>query len=80
MKELIEKELKWLAQGLRQQVLTYPGYIINGCCYHIKDRDETQVNQNSDVSIVASTMEIASSKDKNPMLGDKCFYGIVREI
>ncbi|RVW60633.1 hypothetical protein CK203_048855 [Vitis vinifera] len=79
-KELIEKELKWLTQGPRQQVLTYPGYIINGYCYHIKDHDEAQVNQNSGVSIVASTMQIASSKDKNPMLGDMCFYGIVREI
>ncbi|RVW28473.1 hypothetical protein CK203_110977 [Vitis vinifera] len=25
-------------------------------------------------------MQIASSKDKNPVLGDMCFYGIVREI
>ncbi|RVW76434.1 hypothetical protein CK203_056883 [Vitis vinifera] len=79
-KELIEKELKWLAQGPRQQVLTYPRYIINGCRYHIKERDEARVNQNSGVSIVASTMQIASSKDKNPVLGDMCFYGIVREI
>ncbi|RVW18016.1 hypothetical protein CK203_112664 [Vitis vinifera] len=36
-KEPIEKELKWLAQGPRQQVLTYPGYIIHGCRYHIKN-------------------------------------------
>ncbi|RVW27880.1 hypothetical protein CK203_084925 [Vitis vinifera] len=55
-KEPIEKELKWLAQGPRQQVLTYPGYIIHGCRYHIKNRDEARVNQNSGVSIVASTM------------------------
>ncbi|RVW66354.1 hypothetical protein CK203_065181 [Vitis vinifera] len=61
-KEPIEKELKWLAQGPRQQVLTYPGYIIHGCRYHIKNRDEARVNQNSGVSIVASTMQIASSK------------------
>ncbi|RVW75683.1 hypothetical protein CK203_055220 [Vitis vinifera] len=46
-KEPIEKELKWLAQGPRQQVLTYPGYIIHGCRYHIKNRDEARVNQNS---------------------------------
>ncbi|KAL6313128.1 hypothetical protein AAG906_019600 [Vitis piasezkii] len=56
------------------------GYIINGCHYHIKERDEARVNQNSGVSIVASTMQIASSKYKNPVLGDMCFYGIVREI
>ncbi|RVW19803.1 hypothetical protein CK203_115687 [Vitis vinifera] len=79
-KEPIEKELKWLAQGSRQQVLTYPRYIINGCCYHIKDRDEARVNQNSGISIMASTMQIASTKDKNHVLGDMCFYGIVTEI
>ncbi|KAL6337725.1 hypothetical protein AAG906_037319 [Vitis piasezkii] len=56
------------------------GYIIHGCRYHIKNRDEARVNQNSGVSIVASTMQIASSKDKNPMLGDMCFYGIITEI
>ena len=67
-------------QGPRQQVLTYPRYIINGCHYHIKDRDEVRVNQSSGVNIVASTMQIASAKDKNPMLGDMCFYGIVIKI
>ncbi|KAL6313504.1 hypothetical protein AAG906_005454 [Vitis piasezkii] len=71
-KEPIEKELKWLAQGPRQQVLTYPGYIIHGCRYHIKNRDEARVNQNSGVSIVASTMQIASSKDKNLCLVTCC--------
>ena len=60
--------------------MTYPGYIINGCCYHIKDRDDTCTNQNSGVSIVASTMQIASAKDKNPVLCDMCFYGVVIEI
>ena len=66
--------------GPRQQVLTYPRYIINGCSYHIKDHDEAWVNQNSGISIVASTMQIASAKNKNPVLGDMCFYGIVTKI
>ena len=70
----------WLAQGPRQQVLAYPSYIINGCRYHIKHRDETRVNQNSGISIVASTMQIASAKDKNPVLGDMCFYEVVTDI
>ena len=55
-------------------------YIINGCRYHIKDCDDTRTNQNSGVSIVASTMQIASAKDKNPVLSDMCFYGVVTEI
>ena len=60
--------------------MTYPSYIINGCRYHAKDRDDTRTNQNSGVSIVASTMQIASAKDKNPVLSDMCFYGVVIEI
>ena len=67
-------------QGLRQQVLTYPGYIINGCCYHIKDCDGTWVNQNRGVNIVASTMQIVSAKDKNHMLGDVFLWGCHRDM
>ena len=67
-------------QGPRQQVLAYPRYIINGCRYHIKDCDEARVNQNSGISIMALTMQIASPKDKNPVLGYMCFYAIVTEI
>ena len=66
--------------GPRQQVLTYPRYIINGCHYHIKDRDEVRVNQNSGVSIVASTMQIASAKDKNPVLGDVFLWDCHRDM
>ena len=40
----------------------------------------SRTNQNSGVSIVASTMQIASAKDKNPVLSDMCFYGVVTEI
>ena len=35
----------------------------------MKDRDQLQVTQNSGVSIVATTMQIASAKDKNPLFG-----------
>ena len=50
----------------------YNGYIINGCRYHTKDRDELRTTQNSEVSVVASMMQISSAKDKNPMfMNDK---------
>ena len=58
----------------------YHGYVINGCHYNMKDCDELRVTPNSGVSIVATTMQIASSKDKNPMFGELCFYGILTEI
>ncbi|RVW24072.1 hypothetical protein CK203_091352 [Vitis vinifera] len=62
----ISNTLRWLAHGPTHQVVKYPGYIINGCRYHTKERDMTCVTQNSGVSILAGTMQIASSKDKNP--------------
>ena len=58
----------------------YNGYTINGCRYHIKERDDLRTTQNSGVSVIASTMQIASTKDKNPIFGELCFYGIITEI
>ena len=61
-------------------VSKYNGYTINGCRYHTKERDDLRTTQNSGVSVVASTMQIASAKDKNPIFGELCFYGIITEI
>ena len=58
----------------------YNGYTINGCRYHTKERDDLRTTQNSGVSVVASTMQIASAKDKNPIFCELCFYGIITEI
>ena len=58
----------------------YNGYIINGCRYHKKERDELRITQNSGVSVVAATMQIASAKDKNPIFGELCFYGVIINI
>ena len=58
----------------------YNGYTINGCRYHTKERDDLRTTQNSGVSVVTSTMQIASAKDKNPIFGELCFYGIITEI
>ena len=58
----------------------YNGYTINGCPYHTKERDDLRTTKNSGVSVVASTMQIASAKDKNPIFGELCFYGIITEI
>ena len=40
----------------------------------------TCITQNSGVSILAGTMQIVSSKDKNPVFGELCFYGVINEI
>ena len=58
----------------------YNEYIINECRYHTNERDELHTTQNSGVSVVASTMQIASAKNKNPIFGELCFYGVISEI
>ena len=58
----------------------YHGYVINGCHYNTKEHDDLQATQNSGVSIIATTMQIASSKDKNPVFGELGFYRVIIEI
>ncbi|KAL6333211.1 hypothetical protein AAG906_028394 [Vitis piasezkii] len=79
-KEPISETLRWIAHGPTHYVSKYHGYVINGCHYNTKDHDEVRVTQNSGVSIVATTMQISSAKDKNPVLGELCFYGIITKI
>lgn len=54
--------------------------MISGVIYNTKDRDQLRVIQNSGVSLVAKTMQVSSAKDKNPIVTDMVFYGIIREI
>ena len=54
--------------------------LATGCHYHTKEHDDLRAIQNSGVSIVATTMQIASAKDKNPVFGELCFYGVITEI
>ena len=60
--------------------MKYHGYVINGCQYNTKERDDLRATQNSGVSIIATTMQIASAKDKNLVFEDFCFYGVITEI
>ena len=60
--------------------MKYHSYVINECQYNTKERDDLLATQNSGVSIVATTMQIASVKDKNPVFGELCFYGVITEI
>ncbi|KAL4022723.1 hypothetical protein IC575_016467 [Cucumis melo] len=79
-KNSITPSLRWIAHGPSPDVATYSGYIINGYYYHTKRRDDIRRVQNSGVSITATTMQVSSSKDKNPVMSDMTFYGVIREI
>ncbi|KAL4032984.1 hypothetical protein IC575_006067 [Cucumis melo] len=79
-KNSITPSLRWIAHEPSPDVATYSGYIINGYYYHTKRRDDIRRVQNSGVSITATTMQVSSSKDKNPVMSDMTFYGVIREI
>ncbi|KAL0544572.1 hypothetical protein IC582_019689 [Cucumis melo] len=79
-KNSITPSLRWIAHEPSPDVATYSGYIINGYYYHTKRRDDIRRVQNSGISIIATTMQVSSSKDKNPVMSDMTFYGVIREI
>ncbi|XP_042453932.1 uncharacterized protein LOC122038310 [Zingiber officinale] len=72
--------LRWLAHGPRVRVLKCDSYVINGNLYQTKERDDEKVCQNSGVSLLANTMLVCSAKDKNPVLENVTFYGVIEEI
>ncbi|KAL4029957.1 hypothetical protein IC575_008185 [Cucumis melo] len=76
----VSDNLRWIAHGPYLFVITYSGYAINGCRYHTKSCEKDRSVQNSGVSLVAKTMQVSSSKDKNPIIGDMSFYGVIQEI
>ncbi|XP_057769009.1 uncharacterized protein LOC130989037 isoform X1 [Salvia miltiorrhiza] len=76
----VSERLKWLARGPNVRVLTYDAYMINGVTFHTKTRDNIRAVQNSGVSLVAKTMQVASAKDSNPIVSDMTFYGVIDEI
>ncbi|KAA0026028.1 transposase [Cucumis melo var. makuwa] len=78
-KNSITPSLRWIAHGPFPDVATYYG-IINGYYYHTKRHDDIRRVQNSGVSITATTMQVSSSKDKNPVMSDMTFYGVIQEI
>ncbi|KAL0554289.1 hypothetical protein IC582_008207 [Cucumis melo] len=78
--KIVSNTIQWLAHGPNCGVMTYEGYMVNGCSYHTKSRDDDRTVQNSGTMLVATTMQVSSAKDKNPVIGDMSFYGIIEDI
>ncbi|KAL0546093.1 hypothetical protein IC582_015998 [Cucumis melo] len=76
----ISDNLRWIAHGPYPFVIKHNSYAINGCRYHTESYDKNRSVQNSGVSLVAKTMQVSSSKDKNPIIGDMSFYGVIQDI
>ncbi|XP_050939141.1 uncharacterized protein LOC127148819 [Cucumis melo] len=78
--QVVSMTIRWIAHGPHPVVMIYEGYKVNGICYNTKRRDDTRTVQNSGVMFVASTMHVASAKDKNPIIADMSFYGVIQGI
>ena len=76
----VSEEIKCLAKGPYRYGRKYKGYIVNGFCFHTKDRDKGRTTQNSGVILNASTMSYASRRDMNPREGEVTFYGELSDI
>lgn len=76
----MSQTLRYLAAKPSFTVFTYKGYRYNGVKYFTKARDNSRAVQNSGVTLVANTMQMASAKDKNPVNSDMTFYGVIQEI
>ncbi|KAL0541177.1 hypothetical protein IC582_021216 [Cucumis melo] len=75
---VISSTIRWLAHGLLLGVMTFEGYM--GYCYHTKSHNDHQIIQNSKIMLVVTTMQVSSVKDKNSIIGDMSFYGIIQKI
>ena len=68
----ISNELRSLAQG--------PNFIGNGFRFHVKEIEERRKTQNSGVVVIAKTTSYSSANDRNPVIGDVTYYGVLKEI
>ncbi|XP_009802610.1 uncharacterized protein [Nicotiana sylvestris] len=78
--EQIPEEIQNLAIGPSKQAKRMNGYISNGVRYLTKSRDAKLKTQNSGVMVKATTQSYASARDRNPILAEVTFYGILTDI
>ncbi|KAL2894705.1 F-box/LRR-repeat protein 17 [Bienertia sinuspersici] len=76
----VSNRLRSLAFGPEFGASFYSGYVINGCTFYTRSQDKISTMKNSGVSVEASAMHFASSKDKRPVYGKMRYYGVIKEI
>lgn len=76
----VSEVLRWISKGPLPRVLKYSTYVMKGHHFCTRERDASRVNQNSGVSLMATTPQVASSKDQNPVFSSMGFYGVIDEI
>ncbi|CAL8089587.1 unnamed protein product [Prunus armeniaca] len=76
----VSENLRWLVADPSMAVPSYRSYLINGVKFNTKAQDDVQTVQNSGVYLLAHTMQVASAKDKHPIVSNMGFYGVIQEI
>ncbi|GJU84076.1 hypothetical protein Tco_1291622 [Tanacetum coccineum] len=77
----VDKMVERLGEGPRCVVRSYQGYDINGYTFYTEMQDEKSTMQNSEVTVIASTMEFDRSNHNAMATNAKnSFYGVIQEI
>ena len=76
----VDENVRMLANKPSCTVTAYSGYHINGFNFATRDQDSNCVMQNSGVNGSATTLQLSSSKDKNPFTSIMKYYGVLVEI
>ncbi|KAL5732383.1 hypothetical protein ACOSQ2_032075 [Xanthoceras sorbifolium] len=74
----VSNTLKWFANGPRDLVMSFNGYIINGLRFHTKETEKSR--QNSGVLVEATTLCRSSARDNTQILGQVAYYGVLKDI
>ncbi|XP_069151787.1 uncharacterized protein [Solanum lycopersicum] len=80
LQEDVPDLIKQLSREPNSIAKRYSGYLINGYRFHVRQRDARRKTQNSGVTLIASTISFASSKDKNSIAADLTYYGRIVDI
>ncbi|XXG42875.1 hypothetical protein AAC387_Pa01g3044 [Persea americana] len=78
--ERVTTDLRLLARGPSKVATSFSKFVINGFRFRTKDFDRKSKTQNSGVVVTAKTPSFASAKDKNPIVGDVTYYGVLTDI
>ncbi|XP_039776614.1 uncharacterized protein LOC120644118 [Panicum virgatum] len=74
------EEIKILAKAPMMSAHKYSSYTINGFNFHTESYDEGRSVQNSGVALVAESTSFDRGNNDNTIIGNKPYYGIIKEI
>lgn len=69
-----------MARGPSEIARRCDGYIINGFRFRTKSREMHKKTQNCGVVLTARTSSFSSVSDRNPIVGDITYYGVLKNI